>query len=516
METELKKKGQKMRKWHKWAGLILSFFFIVFALSGIFLNHRKAISDIDIPRSYLSSDYRYNNWNNGALKGSFRISPDSVILYGGIGLLITDSLTSYISDYNRGLKTGADNRIIGNVVQTNNGDVFSITTFDLYKLDKQNNKWDLLSPELDNDERISDIQAKGDSLIILTRSYAFISLYPYKQFNKIELKAPDGYKKETSLFRFMWTLHSGELFGMPGKLFVDMLGIVSIILCITGIIFTIFPKIIKRRKARKKDSKLYHKVWKKSIKIHNKLGVTLLAFLLILVLSGTFLRPPLLIAIIRTKISTLPGTVLNDDNPWFDKLRCIRYDKVEKSWILYSSEGFYQLDNFESIPKKIQSPPPVSVMGITVFEQEESGQWLAGSFSGMYYWNRTTGKSIDTYTLRPAIIQRGGPPVITNAVSGYSSDFNEGVVFDYNLGARGLKQESKFVLMPDTIKNNGRMSLWHLCLEAHVGRIYSPIIGIFSDFFIFLSGALIISILVSGYFVYRKRYKKKISKISNK
>lgn len=502
-----------MRKWHKWAGLVLSFFFIIFALSGIFLNHREGISSIDIPRSYLPAGYKYDNWNNGALKGSFRLSQDSVLLYGGVGLLITDSLASDISYYEEGLKAGADNRIVGNIVRTNNGDVFSATTFDLYKLDKPNNKWSLLSQELDTDERISDIQAQGDSLIILTRSYAFVSLYPYQQFHKIELKAPEGYKKETSLFRFMWTLHSGELFGMPGRLFVDMLGIVSIILCVTGIIFTFFPKIIKRRKARKKDGKPYTTVWKKSIKIHNKLGVTLLAFLLVLVLSGTFLRPPLLIAIIRAKISTLPGTILNDDNPWFDKLRCIRYDKSEKSWILYSSEGFYQLDNFESTPKRIQSPPPVSVMGVTVFEQDESGRWLTGSFSGVYYWDRKTGKSIDAYTLRPVIMQRGGPPVVTNAVSGYSADINNMVtIFDYNLGARGLRQGDNFAPMPGHIKDNGRMSLWHLCLETHVGRIYSPVIGIFSDFFIFLSGSLIISILISGYFVYRKRYNKKANK----
>lgn len=500
-----------MRKWHKWIGLILSFFFIMFALSGIFLNHRQAISGIDVARSYLPSDYRYNNWNNAALKGSFKLSGDSVLYYGGAGLFVSDSLGTQISYFEKGLKFGADNRIIGGIAKTNKGDVYAVSTFNLYHLDKASNTWSDQSSLLDNDERISDLLAVGDSLIVLTRSHVFISATPHSQFEKLELKAPKGYKKEASLFRTMWTLHSGELFGMPGKLFVDMLGVVSIILCVTGIIFTFSPRIMKWRKKRKLDNKSYSNVWKKSLKIHNKLGAVLLVFLFILILSGTFLRPPLLIAIVRAKVSTLPGTTLNDDNPWFDKLRCLRYDQSDKEWILYSSDGFYHFSDLQSQPRRIQSPPPTSVMGVTVMEQDHlTGLWLVGSFSGLFYWDKVSGKSIDAYTMKPAVMRRGGPPVISNAVSGYSDDFQgRKVVFDYNSGAKSLKPSEDFIPMPEYVKDKGRMSLWHLCLEVHVGRIYSPIIGVFSDLFIFLSGILLLSVIVSGYIVYRKRYKRK-------
>ncbi len=499
-----------MRKWHKWAGLVLAFFFIVYALSGIFLNHRKEISCIDISRSCLPDSYRYNNWNNGALKGTFRLFPDSVLLYGGAGLFVTDSLGSQITHFEVGMKEGADNRMVGNIVRTRTNSVFAITPFDLYRLDEASGKWQLLSPELDTDERISDVQTVGDSLVVLSRSHVFISRYPYNRFSKIELKTPEGYRKEASLFRTMWTLHSGELFGLPGKIGVDLLGVISIVLCVTGVIFTCFPKIIKRKKKQKKDAKPYTTIWKKSVTLHNKAGTALLVFLLILVLSGTFLRPPLLIAIIRAKVPTVPGTVLNDDNPWFDKLRCIRYDRVENDWLLYSSEGFFRLDELGACPEKLQTPPPVSVMGVTVLEQETSGRWLAGSFSGLYYWERQTGKSLDAYTLEPASIQQGGRPVIKDAVSGYSEDFgNRKIIFDYFMGARGLKPDMSFVPMPATIKEDGKISLWHFCLEVHVGRFYSPVIGIFSDLFVFLSGVLILSVLLSGYIIYKRRYKKK-------
>lgn len=511
MEIKIRNKraGSKMRKWHKWAGLILSFFFIMFALSGIFLNHRGLISGIDVPRSYLPSDYSYNNWNNGALKGTLELSPDSILLFGGAGLFITDSLGSKVTHFDNGLKKGADNQIIGNILKTDQGEVYAISTFDLYRLDPNNN-WINLSDMLNTNEQISDLQAIGDSLIILTRSHLFISQYPHNKFEKIELKAPMWYKKEASLFRTMWILHSGELFGSPGIVFVDLLGIVSILLCLTGIVFTFFPKIIKRQKTKKKDTTSYTSFWRASIKIHNKLGIVLFVFLFVLILSGTFLRPPLLISIIRTKVSTIPGTILHDDNAWFDKLRCIRYDYTNQTWILYSSEGFYNLKDFKSQPKKLKSPPLVSVMGVTVLEQIDADQWLVGSFSGLYYWSRQTGRSIDAYTLKPIQPSRGGPPLISNAVSGYSSDFQkQEIIFDYNSGVRGLRSNVKFAPTPDYIKHKARMSLWHLCLEIHTGRIYNPVIGIFSDLFIFLSGMLLLSILISGYIVYRRRYRKK-------
>lgn len=511
METQTKKKnGKKMKRWHKWGGLIFSFFFILFALSGIFLNHRKAISGLEVSRSILPSDYQYKNWNNSSVKGTLKLSSDSILMYGGAGLFITDSVLTSVRTYNKGIKNGADNQIIGNVVRTRSGEIFAVSTFDLYRLDREKDSWINISSLVDNDERISDLQAKGDTLVVLSRSHVFIGMAPYSQFQKIELKAPYGYKKEASLFRTMWTLHSGELFGIPGKLFVDFLGVVSIVLCLTGIIITFFPKLIKRRKKNKANTKSLMEVLKRSFKLHNKLGVSLLFFLIVLVLSGTFLRPPLLIAIIRGKVPTVPGTVLNSSNPWFDKLRCIRYDDTAHEWMLYSSEGFYRFSDLNAQPKKLRYSPPVSVMGVNVLEQYESGIWLVGSFGGLFYWSKDTGESMDAFTLKPATIQRGGPPTFTNAVSGYTKDFfNSPVAFDYSEGAKPLKATAPaFPAMPEAIISNSKMSLWHVCLEVHVGRIYSPIIGAFSDLFIFLAGLMGLSILISGYIILRKQRKK--------
>lgn len=68
-----------------------------------------------------------------------------------------------------------------------------------------------------------------------------------------------------------------------------------------------------------------------ALKWHNKPGVILFAFLLILAVSGAFLRPPLLIAIIRTKMKTIPGTKLHKPNVWHDKLRTLRNGRASRN-----------------------------------------------------------------------------------------------------------------------------------------------------------------------------------------
>lgn len=506
---EKRKSSKRMRKWHKWLGLIFAFFFIMFSLSGILLNHRQAISTLDIPRSILPDDYSYQNWNNGSVKGTFVLGSDSILMYGGSGIWLTDTCITKFEPFISGMQPGMDNRITSSIVATTDGGVFAATTFGLYRLNRHDNNWHDLSPLIDNDERLTDLIVKGDSLVLLSRSHIYVAVSPYRHFEKVSLTQPEGYKREASLFRTLWTLHSGELFGLGGQLFVDMLGVVGIILSVTGIMLTLYLEIIKRRKKKQLSAKSQSDVYRVSLKWHNKPGVWLFFFFMILVLSGTFLRPPFLIAIIRAKVPTIPGTMLHKPNVWHDKLRTLRYDTYEQDWILYTSDGFFTLKDFDSIPVKMANIPPISVMGVTVMDQIDTTKWIAGSFSGIYYWNRQTGESLNAYTMRKDAPRRPGPPSVTNAVSGYSAHFGDKqVVFDYSKGARLLHSNDTFMPMPELLKK-GRMSLWHLCLEVHVGRIYAPVLGVVTDLFIFLSGVVFTIILISGWIVYRRRYKKR-------
>ena len=46
-------KRKTWRKYHKWIGIIITFFLVMFCLSGIVLNHRQLFSDINVSRGIL-------------------------------------------------------------------------------------------------------------------------------------------------------------------------------------------------------------------------------------------------------------------------------------------------------------------------------------------------------------------------------------------------------------------------------------------------------------------------------
>ncbi len=72
------KKGT-WRKQHKWLGIGLSFFMLMFCVSGILLNHRSLIKDVNVSRKYLPSRYEFRNWNGGLLRGTLDIGKDLMV-----------------------------------------------------------------------------------------------------------------------------------------------------------------------------------------------------------------------------------------------------------------------------------------------------------------------------------------------------------------------------------------------------------------------------------------------------
>ena len=79
----------KWRKQHKWLGIGMSFSMLMFCVSGILLNHRSLIKDVNVSRKYLPSRYEYRNWNSGLLRGTLDLDK----------ALVEDSLTMMDSSH---------------------------------------------------------------------------------------------------------------------------------------------------------------------------------------------------------------------------------------------------------------------------------------------------------------------------------------------------------------------------------------------------------------------------------
>ena len=461
-------KTGKWFKHHKWFGIALSVFLMMFVLSGIILNHRAQFADFEISRKYLPSRYEYSKWNGGLMRGSLSVSSDSVLIYGANGVWLLDKSTGAIEDFNRGLPAVADSLNVRRIVKNAAGRTVAATTTGAYVL--KNGKWtELLKAE----DKISDVESRGDSVIILTRSHVYLDAGD-GLFKKAELKEPSGGRGKVSLFRTVWCLHSGELFGLPGRIFIDLIGVTLLFLCLSGILVWIGrPRGIKR----------WNAVW------HNRVGRYTIVVTLLIVITGWCLRPPIMVPLALTKTNPVPWTALDSDNAWHDKLRAIRYDSVFNDWIISTSDGFYATDDLAASPRLLTATPPVSVMGINAWEKDEDGKWLCGSFSGMYRWDRKNGVSMD-YFSGEKVKEVQGPPFGKNAVAGYSSDIaDKSVVVDYYEGTDVVEQPARLNCLP--------MSLWNVALEVHSGRMYMGAIATYV--FIFFIGAAIFWCLLSGY-----------------
>jgi hypothetical protein len=498
------------KKLHKWPAIVIAFFAMVFAFSGIVMNHRQFFSPVDVSRNLLPSNYTYQNWNLAAVRGSIETDSLNTLVYGNIGIWKSRDNFKTFEDFNQGFPKGIDNRKIYSVVKHRNT-LFAGTQLGLYKREPAK-EWTKIALQVE--DRIADLGLKNDTLLVLTRHYLLKST-DGNHFEIVQLPAPAGFERKAGLFETFWQLHSGEMFGLPGKLVVDLLGIVTIILSVTGLLHFIFPKVIKRRKKKQKEVSPIISVKKKNLRWHNVLGYIFVVFLVFNTFFGMHLRPPLLIAIANKKMGIIPGTHMDSPNPWFDKLRRVNWDEDTKQYIFSTSDGFYFAE--ETLTKTLQaafSQPPVSVMGCNVLEPVEENIYLVGSFSGMYLWNIKNGAVADYFSQQPYVQPEGmQSPIGANMVAGLVEGRNSAYWFDYNSGAQrmasfGGMPSLNFPEMTNEIRKASPMSLWNVSLEMHTGRIFEKWIGPFYILIVPLAGICILLVLISGFVLWWKLHRK--------
>jgi hypothetical protein len=496
------------KKYHKWPALFISLFLIMFSVSGILLNHRELISGVNVSRKVLPPQYRLENWNLASVRSSVKLSDGSYLLYGGSGIWKTDSLYSSFTDFNSGFSSGMDLRKVRIVKESPGGSLLAGTFFGLYKYSEPGKSWEKIKLPLEN-ERVQDILFRDNRVFILTRS-EIVSFTDEPGFDNpeiINLKAPVGYDNKISMFRFLWIMHSGEIAGIAGRLLMDFLALLIIFLVSTGLVVFFVPKISKRLRSGPGDLSIFRR---KNLHLHNITGAWFIVFLVVVPLTGMFLRPPFLITVANSKIPMIPLEVAGRDNPWEDKLRAIVWNHEAQRYIISTSDGLFHCNSeFSDEPVPFEVQPPVSVMGINVFEPCGKGCYLVGSFDGLFRWNPLTGEIQNL--LHPQMqasgkASRGRPSA--DLVSGMISDNGMNIIFDYNTGARSLAG-GEFPDMPSVITTNSPMPLWNVAQEIHTGRIYQLFGGLFYLLIVPLVGLFTILVFITGFIRWRKIYRKK-------
>lgn len=497
-----------LRKYHKWPSLVIGVFLILFSLSGIIMNHRQLFSPVNVPRNLMPPVYRYNNWNLAALKGNINLDNNRQLIYGNTGIWETDSTFSRFTSFNQGFKKGIDHRKVFTMLQTSDQRLFAGTLFGLYQFNHEDKLW--LKLELpEKNPRVVKLEEHDGLVYIMTRDHLYtMTKGSHPEFQLIPVSVPEGADGKAGLFITLWVLHSGELLGLAGKLIVDLVGITLIFISLSGFYYTLLPKLAKRTS---KNLRLkLQRINRTSINWHTKIGVYGILILIVTVISGMFLRPPLLIPIAYSRVSPIPGTMLDNANHWHDKLRDFVIDSANSRLIISTSEGFFEtglagVNNCR--PFRMQ--PPVSVMGITAFEKMKDGAYLVGSFSGLYRWypdnetviNQITGEIVTKFTQ--------GNPFGATAASGIIQSNAELLAYiDYDAGWIPLKRGSSVPTMPVEISKSP-VSLWNVGLEVHTGRIFSVFLGDFYILYVPLMGLTTLLIIVTGFIMWYKSVARK-------
>lgn len=489
-------------------GLIFALFLIIYSLSGIVLNHRDLLSGMDVTRKVMPKSYTYQNWNLGALRGSEQIGNDSILLYGNMGVWLADGKLQNLREYANGLPEGMDNRKIFKIYKSNRGNLYLASLRGAYQWD--GGLWKKIAIETE-DERFVDITEKNGEIVYLSRSFVFTG--PDKvgnlHFQKTTLLNPAGYDHKIGLFKTLWFIHSGEIYGHWGKLLVDLLGLVFILLSLGGVVYFFMPRRIKKKYQQGESitqMKGFHR-W--NIRWHNKLGYWFIFFLLITTITGIFLRPPGLIFIASSKVGKIPFTSLATPNAWFDKLRAIHFDEERGVFLLLTDERAFELDqNMKQAPKAYDFQVPISIMGVTVLEKITTDTYLVGSFAGLFEWNPKRKLLYDfQYQKEYSPVKTMGPPIQNSSISGWISDaYGNYFYTDYDNGIIAMNPQIQTPHMPQVIKESP-ISLWNLALEIHTGRYFSFLLGMFYILIVPIVGLSTIFILISGLIVWWKKYK---------
>lgn len=494
------------RKIHKYPGLILILFLSWMSISGIFLNHPVLLRNFSVPGWLVPKHYHPDNWNRSTLKNLISIDSLTLIAYGNQGIHASNDKGNLFHPFMKGdfPKAAWKKRTNHLIYNSTSNQLIAATNGGIFRCPIKSGFWEKINlPE--NSGPVKKILLIRDKYVVVTTSALFISNNSTATsfIKKIPLKEQSSEK--VPLFRVFLKLHDGSIWGLPGKIIWDLTGLVLFFLSVSAFYIWFYPKKWKKNYSKKQLKPAIKEKNTRSFlfKYHKKLGWYFAIILVAIFITGIFLRPPLLITIANKKIDKKYYPELKHQNPWRNKINNALYDSQNGQIVLECADGLWAGNSSaEDSFKKLKFPLRIFAMGATVFEENNPGEWIIGSFSGLHHFSLTD--SVKTPILKQKTPETRGRPTST-LVTGYIQlpDSTEFVLGHYK-GLCNLKGNvvSSKINMPQYIQQNYRMPLWNYLFELHNARIFKGIIGNFYIMIIPLFGLTGLLIIFSGVFDY--------------
>jgi hypothetical protein len=495
---------------HKYVGLICLVYFLLMGVSGVLLNHPSLVRWLSVPMAWVPESYVYSNWNRMAFREAVysEKEPDTLYVGGKTGVWESTDGGSSFTPLAKGFPSAAydmDARCLLLTESDGLSYLYAGTRIGLYRYDFYRPGWQPVDDGTLGKVEIVDLVRTDNQILVFTpfTCYRLRLLEGNPVLRQMPLKSKIAPASRAALFRFLLKLHDGSVLGFPGKLFVDIVGLALIFLSVSAIYIWYIPwrrKRFKKRRRKPRFFRFFHKY-------HLKFGIYGAFFLGVIALTGIFVRPPLLIAIIRY---TVPAVWMNDSRPageWPTEISRAVYSPEDDTLLLATRDGFFHgpADFSRAFtPKKVDVP--VHGMGVSVLETLSGHRLLIGSFSGMYIWDNSSGLATDIRG-NPVSRRGGGRPDATDMASGAAVQHGELRYWvDYRNGITSAHGDASPMVMPDRIVDTSRMSLWHFLFEVHNGRIFRDWLGAYTWLIVPIGGLILLLNVLSGTYdwVYRR------------
>lgn len=221
------------------------------------------------------------------------------------------------------------------------------------------------------------------------------------------------------------------------------------------------------------------------------------------------MRPPLIVLLTgEIPLDYFPGFI--SENLWNHKIRNVFWDSKRDIFVIDAKDGYYT-GNFTNGFDKAMPPVPIFPMGATVFT-EENGNYIIGSFLGLFECNLETGRVTDLVAKSNANIENPFMPG-KNMITGMAKlPSGNRLIATHDLG---LINTNNFD-MPEFIAQNYKMPLWNYMFEIHNGRFFKSMIGGIYILLVPLSGILLLLVTITGIIRYFKKSRKRGKVIETK
>jgi hypothetical protein len=476
------------------------------SITGILLNHPSLISDYSVSKDIVPSSYHPKNWNRSAMKGIvYSPKSDSLLyVYGRQGVYVSNDAGKTFNSFMQGDFPKAPRKRRTNSLYLKDSFLLAATNGGLFQFNYTNKHWKECKIDAKDKEILKIVKAR-DKFIVFSDSHIYASDYAKEISFKEIHPTRDIKENRIRLIDAFIELHDGSIFGLTGKIIWDIMGLILVFLCISAFYIWFYPN-----KWKKKFKKTGHKQSPEELNrfkflyhYHKKLGWYTGLILLLICITGIFLRPPLIVSLAGKTIAAKYYPSTESSNVWHKKINNALYDSLNDRFIFECKDGLWVGDiNSDKAFVKITIPVRIFAMGATVFEELKEGECLIGSFGGLSKYNLTTGEAhslmksrVSTSSGRPASTMISGCIIKSDSVL-YALSHYKGLC---NMDGKSLKDVYP---MPEFIRENYRMPLWNYLFEIHNARIFRSFIGGTYILIIPLLGLLSILVLLSGFIDY--------------